>query len=297
MWAYIIRRLLYGVLILLGATGIIFVILNIFGGDPVLNKLGKNTTQAEITAMRVAYGLDKPLFSQYLDYLWGMLSGDFGTSWQTKESVAGLIKRGVGPSVTFTLPALLITTFFSVCVGMVASFFRGRPADRGLMAMAVFGMSISFLVYIVVLQYLLAYVWPIFHIHGYEGGFIERWQYVALPLIIMVIVRVGYESRFYRSVFVEEVVRDHVTTAYAKGASEVRVMFVHVLKNALIPIITRVMISVPFLVTGFDSHRGLFRHSRSGERLVDSDRKRRFSRDPSPHGAHFGRVRSVHHLE
>ncbi|MCG8424777.1 MAG: ABC transporter permease [Proteobacteria bacterium] len=250
MWAYILRRLLYGVLIMLGVTGIIFLLLGVFGGDPVLAYLGKSATEQEILALKREFGLDKPLFAQYLDYLGQVATLDFGQSWTTKESVSDLIRRGVWPSLSFTLPALLLTTFLAVCVGIGASFFRGRAPDRGLMAIAVLGMSISFLVYIVVFQYLLAYVFPIFHIHGYEAALTERWQYLALPIIIMVIVGLGYESRFYRSVFVEEVVRDHVTTAYAKGASRYRVMFIHVLKNALIPIITRVMISVPFLVTG-----------------------------------------------
>ncbi len=250
MWAYILRRLLYGVLILLGVTGIIFVVLNVFGGDPVLARVGKNATEAEIEALRRSFGLDKALIWQYFDYLRQVVTLDFGTSWVTEESVSDMIRRSAGPSLSFTLPALLLITLLSVSVGIFASFFRGRAPDRGLMALAVLGMSISFLVYIVVFQYLLAYVMPIFQIHGYEDGLIERWQYIALPIIILVIVGLGYDSRFYRSVFVEEAVRDHVTTAYAKGAGRNRVMFVHVLKNALIPIITRVMIRLPFLVMG-----------------------------------------------
>lgn len=250
MWVYVLRRLAYGVLILLGVMALIFVILNVFGGDPVLAKLDKNPTQAEIDSLRQSYGLDEPLLTQFLQYVGGLFTGDLGTSWTTQEPVSDMIERRIGPSLTFTLPALLLTTILAIFIGIMASFFRGRAPDRGLMAMAVFGMSISFLVYIVVFQYLLAYVLPIFHIHGYEDGWIERWQYLALPIVIMVIVGLGYDARFYRSVFVEEAVRDHVTTAYAKGASQARVMFVHVLKNAMIPVITRVMIRLPFLVVG-----------------------------------------------
>ena len=250
MWVYVLRRLAYGVLIVLGVTALIFIILTKVGGDPVLGLLDKNPTQEEIDAARVQYGLDRPLVVQYLDYLGGLFTGDLGTSWKTHEPVSEMIGRRVGPSLSFTVPALLLTTLLAVVIGILASFFRGRAPDRGLMAMAVFGMSISFLVYIVVFQYLLAYVLPVFHIHGYESGFFERWQYLALPIIIMVIVGLGYDARFYRSVFVEEAVRDHVTTAYAKGAGRARVLFVHVLKNAMIPVITRVMIRLPFLVVG-----------------------------------------------
>ncbi|MEM9492150.1 MAG: ABC transporter permease [Myxococcota bacterium] len=250
MWIYVVRRLIYGVFILLGVTALIFVALNGFGGDPALAFLGKSATPADIEALRQKFGLNQPLYAQYLDFLGQLVTFDFGNSWVTDEPVTEVLGRRVGPSVSFTLPALLITTILAICVGITASFFRGRAADRGLMALAVLGMSISFLVYIVVFQFLLAYVVPIFHIHGYEDGLFTRWQYLVLPVIIMVIVGLGYDARFYRSVFVEEVTRDHVTTAYAKGAGQLRVMFVHVLKNALIPITTRVMIRVPFLITG-----------------------------------------------
>lgn len=250
MWIYVVRRLLYGVPILFGVTVITFLLLNVFGGDPAIQALGKAASQADIDKLRHDYGLDKPLFFQYIDYLRQIITFDFGRSFVTHEPVTELLARSARPSLSLTIPALVVTTVLAVSIGLIAAFFRGSRIDRGLMIAAVLGMSISFLVYIVVGQYLLAYVWPLFHIHGYEAGAAERWQYLILPIIILVIVGLGYDTRFYRSVFAEEMSRDHVTTAYAKGAGKVRIMFVHVLKNALVPIITRVMISLPFLVTG-----------------------------------------------
>ena len=250
MWIYVVRRLLYGIPILLGVTVITFLLLNVFGGDPAIQALGKAASQADIDKLRHDYGLDKPLFFQYIDYLRQIVTFEFGHSFVTHEPVTKLLARSAMPSLSFTIPALVITTLLAVSIGLVAAFFRGSRIDRGLMITAVLGMSISFLVYIVVGQYLLAYVWPLFHIHGYEAGLVERWQYLILPIVILVIVGLGYDTRFYRSVFAEEMSRDHVTTAYAKGAGQARIMFVHVLKNALVQIITRVMISLPFLVTG-----------------------------------------------
>jgi len=250
MAAFIIRRLLTGIPILIGVTLITFLLFNIFGGNPVLQFLGKSASPEDIAALMREYGLDRPLYVQYFDYLWQIVTLDFGRSFVTKEPVAEMLWRGVGPSLSLTLPGLTLTTFLAVCVAIIAAYFRGQRVDRGVMALAVFGMSISFLVYIVVGQYVLAFRLPLFHIHGYEPGLMERWQYLALPIIILVVVGLGYDSRFYRSVFAEEVSRDHVTTAYAKGANQRRVMFIHVLKNAMIPLITRVMISLPFLVTG-----------------------------------------------
>lgn len=248
MGAYIVRRLLYAIPVLLGVTLITFLLLNVVG-DPAETFAGKSATPEQIEALRAKFGLNKSLFFQYVDYLKQIVTFDFGTSWVTEEPVDQMLWRAAGPSASFTLPALFITSFLSICIGMIAAFYRTQTIDRGLMMLAVLGMSISFLVYIVVGQYLFAFRIPLFPIHGYEAG-VDRWQYLVLPVIILVIVSMGYDTRFYRSVFAEEVGRDHVTTAYAKGAGQGRVMFLHVLKNALIPIITRIMISLPFLVTG-----------------------------------------------
>ena len=250
MIRYVFKRLVWGIPILIGVTLVTFLLFNYFAGNPVYQFLGKAASAADVAALEHQYGLDKPLWLQYVDYLWQIVRFDFGRSFATKEPVGELVWRAAGPSVSLTLPALLATTVLAVSVGMLAAYFRGRKTDRVLMFGAVLGMSVSFLVYIVVGQYLLAYRVPAFHIHGYEGGLMDRWEYLALPILIIVVVGMGYDTRFYRAVFVEEVGRDHVRTARAKGASPARVLFKHVLKNAMIPIITRVMISVPFLVTG-----------------------------------------------
>lgn len=270
MWAYILRRVLYGFPIVLGVTAVVFLLLNVFAPDPVITFIGKAGTEADMQAMRVEVGLDQPLIIQYFTDLKRYFTFDFGRSWETKEQISAMIWRGAAPSLSLTVPALTITTMLAISVGMFAAFFRGRPADRGLMALAVLGMSVSFLVYIVVGQYLLAFRLPLFQIFGYEGGLVERWQYLALPTIILVIVGMGYDSRFYRSVFAEEVTRDHVTTALAKGAGRTRILFLHVLKNALVPIVTRIMISVPFLVTGSLLLESFFGIPGLGSMLLDA---------------------------
>lgn len=250
MWPYIIRRLLWGVPILLGVATVIFLGLHVMQDSPAAAFMGKSATQAEIDQFDKDNGFDKSYMAQYVDYLGDVITFDFGESWKSGREVSDMISDGAGKSLSLTAPALLITSLLAICLALFASYFRGRGMDRGIMVIAVLGMSVSFLVYIVVLQYVLAYLLPIFRIHGYEPGFGDRWQFLFLPIMIQVIVGVGYDTRFYRSVFVEEIGKDHITTAYAKGASKKRVMFIHVLKNALIPIITRVMISIPFLVTG-----------------------------------------------
>jgi peptide/nickel transport system permease protein len=132
----------------------------------------------------------------------------------------------------------------------LAAFFRGRWVDRILMMSATAGMSVSFLVYIIVLQYLLTFQVKLFPIYGFPDSFVMGMSFLILPVLIQVIVSMGYDSRFYRAVMVEESTKDYITTAYAKGLSTPRVIFVHMLKNAMIPIVTRVFISLPFLFMG-----------------------------------------------
>lgn len=248
--AHALRRILHGIPIILGVTLITFLLFHVFGGDPVAQFLGKNATPEDLAAYAKEYGFDRPLWAQYFEYLRQILFFDFGRSFVTHAPVTEMLLQGAGPSLSLTLPALLATTVLSVSAALLAAYFRGRPLDRALVVLMVLGMSTSFLVYIVVGQYLFAFQLPLFHIHGYQSGFAERWPYLALPILIIVIVGMGYDTRFYRSVMVEEMRKEYVTTALAKGLSRPRVLFVHVLRNAMVPVITRVMISVPFLITG-----------------------------------------------
>jgi peptide/nickel transport system permease protein len=186
-------------------------------------------------------------------------------SWDQGRPVSEMILKAIPPSMAVTIPTLVVTALIAICVGLVSAFNRGRGLDRSLMFIAVIGMSISVLVYIILGQYFGAAVpgnafdkWP-FQI-SVDSSAGEGWYfffkpanwvaYCMLPVMINVIVALGYDSRFYRAVMVEESQRDYIRTARAKGASQKRVMFVHMLKNAMIPIITRIMISLPFIITG-----------------------------------------------
>ncbi|MEM7245124.1 MAG: ABC transporter permease [Acidobacteriota bacterium] len=250
MIGYILRRLLLGVPILLGVTFITFFLLNVFGGDPVAARLGKSASPEDLAALRAKHGLDQPLPAQYFRYLGEIARFDFGRSFLTDEPVRQILGRSIGPSLSITLPALVLTTLVSLTIASIAAAYRGRFIDRALMALAVLGMSVSFLVYIVAGQHFLAYKAGVFQIHGYSTGIFERIEYLLLPILISVIVGTGYDVRFYRAAIVEEADRLHVKTAKAKGLAPSTVMRRHVLRNSLIPIITRIMISVPFLITG-----------------------------------------------
>lgn len=258
MWPYIARKLLYNIPVYLGIILIVMLCLRV--NDPAAAYVGKMASEEQKAKLRTDMGLDEPFVVQYGKFLGQVVTLDFSErSWEQKRPVGEILASAVVPSLFITVPALLLTTTIAVTIALVAAYFRGSVTDRVLMFGAVLGMSVSLLVYVVLGQYFGAY-WPRqelgidwFAIEGYRPIFEDprHWiTYCLLPVLITVILTIGYDTRFYRAVIVEETSRDYVTTAIAKGATKPKIMFVHVLKNAMIPIITHVMITLPFLVTG-----------------------------------------------
>jgi peptide/nickel transport system permease protein len=256
MWSYILRRLLYNVPVYLGILLLVMAALRV--NDPVWAFLGKNATQERHDEVAAEMGLDRPFVVQYLKFVRQVMTLDFrADSWdQPGISVGTMLRRSVVPSLALTVPALIVTGLIAILLGMVSAYNRGRGVDRALAVLAVLGMSISFLVYIILGQYFGAFRLnqhlgiELFAIEGYEPG-IQNWiHYCLLPVLISVIVSLGYDTRFYRAVMVEESARDYITTARAKGATKRKIMFVHMLKNAMIPVVTHIAITLPFLITG-----------------------------------------------
>lgn len=251
MWSYVARKLLYNIPVYLGI--VLFLMLALRVSDPAYAFLGKSASPEDLANIRAKLGLDMPFYHQYLNVLRFDFSID---SWANEGlTVAEMLKSSIKPSLSITLPALALTSVISISIALVSAFFRGRPVDRTLMLLAVVGMSISFLVYIIFGQYWGAYLlnrqgFDIFAISGFEEGLANWPYYCLLPVLISSFVAVGYDTRFYRAVMVEESGRDYITTAKAKGATKRKVMFVHMLKNAMIPIITRIMTTLPFLIMG-----------------------------------------------
>ncbi|HED64959.1 MAG TPA: ABC transporter permease [Planctomycetes bacterium] len=256
MWAYILRRLLYNIPVYLGIIALLMVALRV--NDPVWGFLGKNADQEAYEVKKHAMGLDRPFHEQYIGFLGELATFDFEReSWtQQGRTVGDLVADSIGPSLAITVPAMALTTLVALVIAILSAYTRGRLPDKFMMVSAVLGMSISFLVYIIFGQYWGAYVLndrlgtEVFAIQGYESGLANWKHYCLLPVLISTIVAVGYDTRFYRAVMVEETNRDYIVTARAKGAGKGRIMFVHMLKNAMIPIVTRVMITMPFLVMG-----------------------------------------------
>jgi peptide/nickel transport system permease protein len=236
--------------ILIGVTLITFVLFNLVGGNPVYQKLGKHGSQAEIELLTHELGLDRPLHEQYLFFLKQCATFDFGRSWSTNQKISDMLSNGVGASLSLTVPAFTISILLSILIALGAAFFRGTRIDRGLIVMCLAGMSISILVYIIFFQYLFSFRWGMFPITGYDASWTGRWQYLILPMIIWIVVSIGSDILLYRTIVLDEIFQDYVRTARAKGLTETVVMLKHVLKNAMIPIITNIVLEIPFLYTG-----------------------------------------------
>lgn len=256
MWAYIIRRFLFNIPVFLGIVLLVMAALRVH--NPVYGYLGKNPTKEEVKRLEKDMGLDQPFVVQYASFIGRTLTLQFKEeSWKQRGITVGeLMRSSIGPTLALTIPALFLTTLISISVGLISAYFRGQWIDRLLVFVAVLGMCVSFLVYIILGQYFGAF-WiereygiRAFAIDGYRSGLINWPYYCLLPVLISVIVGMGYDTRFYRAVMVEESEKDYITTARAKGVSSQRIMFLHMLKNAMIPIVTRISISLPFLITG-----------------------------------------------
>ena len=250
MMGYILRRLLYVVPLVLGVSLVVFLIFDSgLLGDPAKSQLGKYTTAEDVAQLRHDMGLDDTFLVRYGHFVGRIVSLDLGRSAEYHVPVSQMLLRGIGPSLSITLPAFLIATMLAVSLSLVCAAFRGGPIDRGVLVVAVALMSVSSLVYIIAGQYLLAHTLNLFPTEGFTRG-PGAWKYVALPVIIFVFLTIGPDLRFYRTAMLEEIKQDYVRTARAKGVAPSRVLFVHVLRNGMIPILTRVVVELPFLFVG-----------------------------------------------
>lgn len=250
MFQYIIRRLLYLIPVLLGVSLVIFLLFNLVGGDPSAVLLGKNATAKQMAELREQLGLNKSLFMQYLDVVKSAFTLDFGRSWSTRQEISYMIQRGAYPSLCLTIPAFIISTVLALLISLVVAFYRGKGIDLFIRFLCIAGMSVSALTYILGFQYFFAFKLGWFEISGFEYGFPNFIPYVALPIIIWVILSLGPDVRFFRTVILDEIYQDYVRTARAKGLAEKTILLKHVLRNAMIPIITYVVIQIPFLILG-----------------------------------------------
>ena len=251
MFAYILRRLWQMLPTMAGVVVLVFLLFNWVGGDPAYILAGKMSNAEAIANIRKQLGVDQPYYVQLGIFVKQIVTFDFGNSWATGEAVSRIIATRLGPSLTVLIPLTILETFFGIALALAIAFVRGSLTDRAVMIACTVGMSISILVYIIVFQYGFAYKLGLFPVQGWGEHFSDNLlRYAALPILIGLAVSIAPTLRLYRSFVLDEAGQDYVRTARAKGLSETRILWVHVLRNAAIPIITHVMANLPALLIG-----------------------------------------------
>lgn len=183
--------------------------------------------------------------SQLIHFLGKLLRWDLGESIATSQKVTTMLRRGVGPSLLLTVPIFVGELVLSLSLALICAYFRDRWPDRALVFFSVALLSINYLIWIIIGQFFLAYKLSWFPIWG-----MESWTNLLLPVFIGIVSSMGANLRFYRTIMLDEMYKDYVRTAFAKGRSPAGVLFGHVLPNAMIPVITNTVVAIPFLYTG-----------------------------------------------
>ncbi|HEY7775916.1 MAG TPA: ABC transporter permease [Kineobactrum sp.] len=264
MFAYIVRRLLYAIPILIGVNLLTFTLFFVVNSpdDMAASQLGeKYVTPEAIANWKRKNGYDKPLFlnpdaagiTQVTDTIFfnksvRLFVFDFGRSESGRDITTDVSTR-MWPSLAVALPTFLVGIGVNICVALMVVMFHGTRLDRGAVFLFVALMSISYLFYIIGGQFLVAKTWRLVPISGFhtEG---QVWKFLILPVLVGVIAGIGAGARWYRTLFLEEANQDYVRTARAKGCSELSILFRHILPNAMIPILTGVVVLIPSLFMG-----------------------------------------------
>lgn len=264
MFAYISRRILYAIPILIGVNLLTFALYFLVNSPDDMARMhlgAKYVSQQGIDKWKAERGYDKPLFYNPTEQSYKKLTDtifydksiklfllDFGNA-DNGRNIGFDISQRMWPSLAYALPVFVIGMVVYISFALLLVFFKGTYVDLWGVILCVVMMSISGIIYIIAGQYLIGKVLLLVPISGYEPG-ITAYKFLILPIVIGIISGLGSSSRWYRSIFLEEINRDYVRTARAKGLSEIRVLFAHVLKNAMIPILTGAVVSIPLLFMG-----------------------------------------------
>jgi peptide/nickel transport system permease protein len=260
MFGYIARRLAYGGVVVLGVLLLLFMLFfTVATPDDIARKaVGDKAMPAVIEQWKANHGYDKPVWPKsghmtdnlLVSHFTSMLTFDFGKSDADGVPIVQRIKDGAGPSLALTVPLMVLGIVFGVVLSLFVAFFRETYIDKASVFLAVLALSVSILLYIIGGQVLFGKILRWFPVSGFDSDPRVISRFVALPIIVALFAGVGSDVRFYRTVFIEEIHKDYVRTARAKGCGEGRIMSRHVLWNAMIPVLTNLVMAIPFLFTG-----------------------------------------------
>ncbi len=278
MASYVLRRLLGALLILLGVSVLVFALLHLIPGDPVLAMLGHEADPRAVRALRLELGLDRPLHVQYLEWLGRVLRGNLSRSIQTHESVARLILERFPATLELAAAALLVGVAAGIPAGVVSARWRNSVADYVATSAALFGVSMPnfWLGILLILLFSLYEEWlpPGGHV-SFAADPLGNLRYLVMPAIVLAVQIAGVVTRMVRSSVLEVLAQDYVRTARSKGLGERPVFYRHALKNALIPVTTVLGLQLGALLGGAVITETIFSWPGIGKFLVDAI----FSRD------------------
>ena len=266
MTAYLIRRIWQMVPTLIGVVLLVFLLFKQFGGDPAEILGGLNATPEQVQQIRDQLGLNDPWWVQLGIFAKQIVTFDWGRSWATNESVAHLFATRLPATLTVMTPILLLDALLAIPFALLVAYLRGSLTDRTIMIATTVALSVSFLVYVIVGQYVFAFQLGWFPVQGWSDSLATNLAvFVPLPVMLAVMVGIAPQTRLYRTFFLDEIGQDYVRTARAKGLTEPRILLTHVMRNATIPILTNLAVALPgifvgsFLIEVFFSIPGLGR--------------------------------------
>ncbi len=264
MTTYLIRRILYAIPILIGVNLITFALFFFVNSPDDMARLalgGKRVTEEAVQKWKRDKGYDKPHFfnaqeqgqARFTNTIFftksaSMFAFNFGVSDDGRD-IKTEIRTRMWPSLAIAVPTFLVGLAFYITFGLILAFFRATYVDVSGVVACVIAMSISSLFYIIGGQYLISKLWHLVPISGFDYG-IDALKFLVLPVAVGIVSSIGANTRWYRTIFIEEINKDYVRTARAKGLSEARILFRHVLHNAMIPILTGVVVIIPSLFLG-----------------------------------------------
>jgi peptide/nickel transport system permease protein len=278
MATFIIRRLLQALVVLFFVTVLVFFVMRLLPGDPLLIYVAQS---AELEAMppevldqmRAEFGLDKPIPIQYVNWVWGIVHGDFGTSIFYREKVSRLMLERFPVTLHLGILALLVSAVFGVLIGLLAAVRRGRLMDRVITPLTYLGLTIPVFWLGILLIYLFGLKLGWLPIAGYTSPLEDFWKstrQTVMPVICLAVFGLAANARQMRSSMLETIQQDYIRTAWSKGLAEGRIILKHAMKNSLIPVITLMGIGVGMIFGGSVLIETVFAIPGVGSLLVSS---------------------------
>ena len=273
MGGYILRRILSTVPVLLFVAVVVFLMLRLTPGDPAAVIAGDNASPDDIIMIRKSLGLDQPIYMQFVHWVGGLLTGDFGQSFFFKKQVSELVADRIEPTLALAVTAMIIAVAIAIPLGIFAASRRGSMLDRAVMGFSVLGFSVPVFVIGYALDYLFAIKLGWFPVQGYQrladgfGGFLHR---LILPSFTLAIVYIALIARMTRTSLLEVLGEDYIRTARAHGLGPTAVLVRHALPNAAVPIVTVIGLGIAVLIGGVVVTESVFAIPGLGRLTVDA---------------------------